>query len=350
MYIIKATFIVLMGLVIFLSAACSQHQVMTNTPLIAVLCDSSRSIETISATDMKLNKTINLRSLSIDFTINKKSGLIYTAQCGLAGKDVDDVIGEIDPKKGIVKRYFKLKYPNPSQIVISGNVLYVIHGFMVNKKFVGTRIDLGNNYSSQQFYLPGAPSSITLFSNKVYATMTENGNDLKEYLAAFDLSTETIKMIDLGEDVLLPKIAFDNIGIGYGLSFKRFNEKPVNLYEVVVFNPEERKIIKKIDLSELKFLDGKPSFILWKDNKLFVSFFDGRNLSGNAIAIINPVSGKVEAILEGFDEPSCLLVQDNKLYIGEYSNRRLSVVDLTTHQVLKKIQLGGRPIDLLYVE
>lgn len=77
--------------------------------------------------------------------------------------------------------------------------------------------------------------------------------------------------------------------------------------------------------------------------------YNGGNNTGNAVAIIDPVSGKIERLLEGFDEPSCMLVYDNKLYVGGYSNKTLSVVDLSTYKTIKKVPLRGRPVDILSV-
>lgn len=71
-------------LIALIIGGCAYNDKTTDTgPSVAVLCDSSRSVETIDAKELKLLDSIKLRSLLLDFTLNPKNNMIYTAQCGL---------------------------------------------------------------------------------------------------------------------------------------------------------------------------------------------------------------------------------------------------------------------------
>jgi len=119
------------------------------------------------------------------------------------------------------------------------------------------------------------------------------------------------------------------------------------LDKVVAFDPIDKTIIKTIDLKR-QSMPAKA--MVWHNGKLYINFFDDRNLNytGDSIGILDPSTEKIR-ILKGFKGPSAILPVGNKIYISNNDTGVVDVLDIKTKKKLTSIEVGKWPVGLIYM-
>ena len=334
----------------FLSGCSTQKP--TEGPMVAILCSRSDLIQILDAEELKTANTIPLRSLAMDFILNKDNGLIYTAQCGGVGPDADNRVGEIDARTGSC-RYIELKYPNPCDIVVYDNKLFVIHGFMLKSgEFVGSKISVPEDYKVDKFLLPGIPNgNLTTYNQFFFTSLSGKGKQKDQCLAAFDMSIEKTIEIDvesfLGNNKKMPILTTDEGGRVYGFVYDKsiLNKKSVNTCRIAVIDPESSKLVRELDASPLKSLRGTLTELIYSQGYLFALFTEGQD----TVAVLNAETGEVEKLLSQFSNLSCMMVQGNRLYLGQRREKKIIVLNTTNWDVTKEVPLKGTPQDILFI-
>lgn len=113
---------------------------------------------------------------------------------------------------------------------------------------------------------------------------------------------------------------------------------------VEVLNSKTAKSIKQVTLKTNKNVNRQPRFIVFNNNKAFISNFDG------TVAVLDTASLTIEKYITVGDNPEQMAIANGKLYVANsgglnYPNydKTVSVIDLATLTEIKKITVTLNP-------
>lgn len=371
----------------WLKPTVQKEAALNKGPLLAVLCDSEKgrwrftmipsAVYVIDWYKGVIIYNVATRSPADDLDAGS-DGKIYTAQSGGLGADADNVIGVIDPRRGKLERYIQLQR-QPDDVTTAGGRLFVTHGlyFPNTDEITWSEINLHTNKIST-FRVPGVAGWPVFYKHRLYFVtyinktnslfFKENGLDkpvsvseaapklmppsqdeIVESLLSLDINSYEVHSVVDREGNFNWEITFDRDGNAYGL-ISRYLDRPFPRVRnsndlVVVFRPEERRVVKVVPLPEQPV---PAQSMIWHQGKLYVAYYDDDSLAGDTLAVFDAKTFEPIKVLRDFPGPVDLEADADRLFVlcnhnSNDVNGSVEIVDLNNLKVMKSISVGKRP-------